>query len=188
MRFLEHPVELPKENQQEFLVRVSKDSGLYTLQDRLSLSLYAESDVQKLELRLADDLAQLQKKQPQNIVEKRLIDYEIKQKQEWLKMLQRKKITQDEFLVGSENFGTATLLVVRNAFKSIWLCILYSLFVIAACFHAMNGIYTFSISWGFTITERSRVLVRHISNAFMYLLLFLGLISIWGSYWINLRY
>ena len=100
-------------------------------------------------------------------------------------------------LLGSENekgveaicpsFGTASLLVVRNAFQSVGMCILYTIFVIAACFHAMNGVWTFAISWGITLTERSRVLVRRFSNVIMALILFLGLIAIWGTFWINLK-
>lgn len=87
----------------------------------------------------------------------------------------------------TENFGTAELLMVRDSFKSIWLCILYTLFVLAACFHAMNGLWTFAISWGITLTERSRKLTRTFSDYLMLLIVFLGLAAIWGTYWINLK-
>lgn len=93
----------------------------------------------------------------------------------------------NEVVVISHSFGTAVLMVVRDTFKSVWLCILYSFFVTAACFHACNGLWTFTISWGITLTERSRRLVRYLANAILYLLLFLGLAGIWGTYWINLK-
>ncbi|MDB6081323.1 MAG: sdhC [Chlamydiia bacterium] len=91
-----------------------------------------------------------------------------------------------EEMAVTDNFGTAVLLSVRDAFKSVWICVLYSFFVSAACFHAMNGIWTFAITWGISLTERSRIITRHISNAVMALILFLGFAAIWGTYWVNL--
>jgi succinate dehydrogenase / fumarate reductase cytochrome b subunit len=92
-----------------------------------------------------------------------------------------------EAIVQAADFGTATLFSVRDAFQSLWVCVLYTGFVLAACFHAMNGIWTFAISWGITLTERSRILARRISDAIMLLIVFLGLAAIWGTYWINLK-
>ena len=85
------------------------------------------------------------------------------------------------------DFGTATLLAVRDAFQSVWVCVLYTFFVLAACFHAMNGVWTFAISWGITLSERSRKMTRRVSDAIMLLIVFLGLAAIWGTYWINLK-
>lgn len=188
MRFLKHPKEVKQKSTQEYFVLVTNDPGLYTLKDRLDLTLYSPQGVVKMKQSLKRDLDTLHQKNPSTLIEQNQIDQAIKEKKELLHVLQKKMPKEDQILVGSSSFGTATLMVVRNAFQSIWLCILYSLFVLIACFHAMNGVYTFAISWGLTITERSRIKVRHLSNAIMYLLIFLGLSSIWGSYWINLRY
>jgi len=85
------------------------------------------------------------------------------------------------------SFGAASLLIVRDAFQSTTMCVLYTLFVLAACFHAMNGVWTFAITWGIALTERSRVLIRRFSTIVMALIIMLGLAAIWGTYWLNLK-
>jgi len=97
------------------------------------------------------------------------------------------KAAQDTLIATSENIGTSFLLVVRDTYKSILLCVLYSLFVLIAAFHGANGLWTSLITWGVTLTEHARSLFRHVSVALFVLLLFLGLSCIWGVYWINLR-
>lgn len=88
----------------------------------------------------------------------------------------------------ADNEGTALLMVVRDTYKSLWLCFAYTFFVVMAAFHSCNGLWTLAITWGITLSERSRVLVRVLCNALMALLIFFGLSCIWGVYWINLRY
>ncbi len=83
--------------------------------------------------------------------------------------------------------GTAILLVVRDTFKSIFLCSLYTIFLLATVFHASNGLWTFCISWGLALNEYSRRVVRHISNLIMFVLAFWGLAAIWLTYWVNLK-
>lgn len=80
-------------------------------------------------------------------------------------------------------FGTATLLVVRDAFLSPLKCFLYTIFVLAACFHAFNGLWTFMISWGIILKVRSQRRMSYFCTGLMGLLMFLGLSAIWGSYW-----
>jgi succinate dehydrogenase / fumarate reductase cytochrome b subunit len=88
----------------------------------------------------------------------------------------------------SPTIGTAFLLVVRDAFKSPVQSILYSIFVLAAAFHALNGFWTFLITWGVILSYRSQRAMIPVSVIGMGLLSFLGLAAIWGSYWINLRH
>jgi succinate dehydrogenase/fumarate reductase cytochrome b subunit len=85
------------------------------------------------------------------------------------------------------DMGTAMLLVVRETFKSPWQSVLYSIFVLAAAFHAFNGFWTFLITWGFLLSYRSQKAMIPFSVMGIGLLSFLGLAAIWGSYWINLR-
>lgn len=87
----------------------------------------------------------------------------------------------------SDNVGTGLLLVLRDTYKSVFLCIVYSLFVLIAAFHGSNGLWTFSITWGVALTEHARELLRKVSTLLLILLLFFGLSCIWGVYWINLR-
>ena len=97
-------------------------------------------------------------------------------------VLRDPQLQDGKVLVETDSFGTAVLLSVRDAFQSVFVCILYTIFVAAACFHAMNGVWTFAISWGVALSERSRCIVRRISNWIMYLIFFFGLMAIWGTY------
>lgn len=90
----------------------------------------------------------------------------------------------EEFLAIAETPGTAMLLMVRDAFKSVWVAALYSVFLAAAAFHAMNGFWTFLITWGAILSARSQKAMIPVSVVGMGLLLFLGLAAIWGSYWL----
>lgn len=85
-------------------------------------------------------------------------------------------------LAAAPNAGTAFLLIVRDTFKSPWMVGLYALLVAAAVFHAFNGLWTFCISWGITLTRRSQKTMRRISNVFMVLVLLFGLMATLGTY------
>lgn len=97
------------------------------------------------------------------------------------------KLKDNEVLIIAPDFGTAELLMVRETFKSPEMLILYTVLVLSACFHACNGLWTWMISWGITISEKSQKNMRLISNALMALLAFWGLAAVWGTYWINLK-
>jgi succinate dehydrogenase / fumarate reductase cytochrome b subunit len=84
--------------------------------------------------------------------------------------------------------GTAFLLMVRDTFKSPLMAILYTIFVLAAAFHAFNGFWTFLITWGVILSYRSQRAMIPYSVAGILLLSFLGLAAIWGTYWVNLRH
>jgi succinate dehydrogenase / fumarate reductase cytochrome b subunit len=79
------------------------------------------------------------------------------------------------------DFGTAELLVVRETFKMPIMIALYTIFVLAACFHAFNGLWTFMISWGVTLNSYSQRLMRGFATFLMILVAFLGLAAIWGN-------
>lgn len=94
--------------------------------------------------------------------------------------------SEDKVIAHTNNFGTAELLMVRNTFKSPLMIFLYTILVLAACFHGFNGLWTFMIKWGITLTARSQQLMRRIAVFLMCLISLLGLAAIWGTYWINL--
>jgi succinate dehydrogenase / fumarate reductase cytochrome b subunit len=83
--------------------------------------------------------------------------------------------------------GKVILLMVRETFKSPLMCILYTIFVLAAAFHAFNGFWTSLITWGVLLSYKSQKAFLPICWMGVGLLAFLGLAAIWGSYWINLR-
>ena len=104
----------------------------------------------------------------------------------FLKALKDNPVSPDESVAISPDFGTAVLLVLRSTFKIPLMLILYSLFVLTACFHAFNGLWTFLITWGVTISPKSQRLSTYLCFSLMMLVAFLGLSTIWGSYWITL--
>lgn len=87
----------------------------------------------------------------------------------------------NEVVATVPDFGTAELLVVRETFKMPLMIALYTILVLAACFHAFNGLWTFMISWGVTLNSRSQRLMRTIATTLMVLVSFLGLMAIWGN-------
>lgn len=86
-----------------------------------------------------------------------------------------------------KDFGTAELLMVREAFKSPLIMLMYTIFVLAACFHAFNGLWTFLIVWGVTLSVRIQRISLIFATCLMFFVAFLGLSTIYLTYWGNLR-
>lgn len=107
----------------------------------------------------------------------------IPQTQEWKKIQSEKPLKPGEALAEVPSFGAATYLNVRETFKSPTLVLLYSIFVIAACFHGFNGLWTFLITWGVTLSRRAQLLSRVVTTTLMGIVMTLGLVAIWGTYW-----
>lgn len=93
----------------------------------------------------------------------------------------------DEVIAFAKDFGTAELLMVREEFKDPWIMAVYTIFVLAACFHAFNGLWSFMITWGVTLSERVQGYCLWVSTALMFFIAFLGLATIYLTYWVNLR-
>jgi succinate dehydrogenase / fumarate reductase cytochrome b subunit len=184
MRFIEYPVSTKLANEQFYLVRISDDQGLTTLSNRLGVSIYSEQEikVRKLGFLLRASLGEVERGL-NNLTSKESSQEDIG----WIEALETWNLQEGEVVAVAPSFGTAVLLMVRNTFKSPVMIFLYTGLVLAACFHGFNGLWTFLISWGVTLTARSQQLMRFFSTALMVLIAFLGLAAIWGSYWINLR-
>ncbi|HSX10670.1 MAG TPA: hypothetical protein VLF94_03005 [Chlamydiales bacterium] len=93
----------------------------------------------------------------------------------------------DWVLASAPSPGKAMLLMVRETFKSFPMCVFYTIFVLAAAFHAFNGFWTSLITWGALLSYRSQRAVIPLCWVGVGVLAFLGLAAIWGSYWLNLR-
>lgn len=91
----------------------------------------------------------------------------------------------ESWTVCTPDFGTACLLLVRETFTSWYQTTLYTLFVIMSAFHAGNGLWTASITWGAAMNEQGRRLVRILSLFLITLLSAWGLSSIFGSFLLN---
>ncbi|MCH9611520.1 MAG: Succinate dehydrogenase cytochrome b558 subunit [Chlamydiales bacterium] len=79
--------------------------------------------------------------------------------------------------------GVAIFLTVRNTFKSPLMVILYTILVIAASYHAFNGLWTAMITWGIACTRRSQIRLRILTTLLMWVVMVLGLMACWGPYW-----
>lgn len=93
----------------------------------------------------------------------------------------------DKIIATAATPGKAMLLMVRETFKSPIMAILYSIFVLAAAFHAFNGFWTSLITWGAILSYRSQKAFLPICWMGVALLAFLGLAAIWGSYILNFQ-
>jgi len=209
-RFMEYPVSVNTGTESYFFVRVNMDNGLYTVASRLNVDLYDKERIEKEKMLLssrgdekalqevAESLRTEEKTdalqgvipEPFSLQKQMLLNsaqtYELKVK--WVDALEKRKINDTEVIAVSKSFGTATLLSVRDTFKSPLYVGLYTIFVLAACFHAFNGFWTFMISWGLIFKRAAQKSMATFCVALMIAIACLGLIAIWGTYWLNLKY
>lgn len=174
MRFYQYPLEAQLGSQRNYMVSVENDEGLQNLSERLDFSIFNKQKIESLSQKFAQNANSHESQK------------EIQEK-EWFKALDQKTLNDNEVMVVAKDFGTADLLMLRNTFKSPTMMIVYTIFVLASCFHGFNGLWTFLIKWGITLSERSQRLSRRFSSFLMILVAFLGLAAIWGTYWINLK-
>ncbi len=201
MRFLEYPWAVEKDGQEYYMAKVGMDAGLYTLSERLHVSLYDAKRIAQASEEKPINQASVAINQPEVSFftgpkdevfdaskEKQLqSQQDYHEWQEWIAALQRKPIDDHHVIAVANNFGAASLLLVRESFKSPIMVALYSLFVLFTCYHAFNGLWTFLITWGVTLTEKSQRLALYLSTVLMLLIAFLGVTAAVGTYWLNLR-
>ena len=210
MRFWEAPVAADTLTDQgvqtHYLIPVKKDLGLPTVAARLGVTLLdAEAIKAKKErFKQGTPVADPQGFSFQHIYtalqgifspsvppvkqELSLAVQKTQIEEKWLLSLSSVHLGKDEVLAISPSFGTAELLLVRETFKNPLMIAFYSLFVLTAVFHAFNGLWTFLITWGVTLSEKSQRASLKLAQGLMVLVAFLGLIAVWGTYLVNLRY
>lgn len=210
MRFYRYPIVVEEGAKSSYFVRVSVDPGLYTVASRLNVALYNKEEIRQLKAQMAASLPEKRaiEKEAERVLEEAPLGYKepaeheyssqegalLSQNQlnqfqeEWLKALSKRKLTSHEVIAVAHDFGTAVLLTVRDAFKSPFEASLYTVFVLAAAFHAFNGLWTFMITWGIILKMRSQKQAVNLCIGLMILIAFLGLASVWGTYWINLKH
>ena len=197
-RFLDYPEKVHVGDQTVYLIKVSMDEGLYTLADRLDVKLYDASQIAKESEPKNSEMALPKEKigwtgpvaiEYSNHKAAILHSEQSEQaKAALVEALKKEHLTSTEVIAAANNFGTASLLAVRNTFKNPIYIGLYTIFVLAACFHACNGFWTFLITWGWILKMAAQRAWVTVSVVLMAVLLFLGLVAIWGTYWINLRF
>ena len=193
-RFLKYPVSITQGKKAAHFVKLTMDEGLYTLADRLSFRLYDASSIAKQKgtfsswpsspwVNSANEVEFDWKKQ-------RLTEREEQKQwkyQQW-QALESFSLKPMQVIAETDSFGTATLLTVRDTFKSPYYLAFYTLFVASACFHALHGFWTFLLTWGLVVKRASQRCMLSLTTLIMTLLLFLGFSSIFGSFWLNFRH
>lgn len=197
MRFLEQPKEASFNNQKQYIQKITFDEGLYTLGPRLGVNFYSLKEIKALKESQQEPAQSLPEVSLQQGMEPTVYEADKEatlsvlqlegEKQRWLHTLESFSLNEQQVLAACPAPGTAILLMVRDTFKNPWMVGLYTLFVLAAVFHAANGLWTALITWGILLSYRSQKAFLPVSYLFMALLGFLGLAAIWGSYWLNLR-
>lgn len=187
MRVMRYPETVRYSTHNQYAVRVFPDPGLMRVAPRLRSTVVSENSKPLLitENAKRESVARtlLQRAEPPYKIQRIM---ELRDTQATKERLRNWDVSQSSCVVVAPDFGTAALFVVRDTMRRPWICVLYTLFVLAACFHAANGLWTFAISWGFSIKERGRQYVRYISYFLLLALAGCGLASIWLTYWYNL--
>ena len=183
MRFIQKPTPLDTTPETKYVVTVTADPGLLSLEPQLKLMLITPhtlpdilSTMQQSELALAIP--------PISEIDRAYYQERLATQRASLAALHP---TEEQWGVVTQDFGTAMLLVVRDNFKIPWVCVLYTIFTLAACFHAGFGLWTFAISWGISLNELGRQAVGVISYFLAFALAVGGLACIWMTYWVTLK-
>ena len=163
MRFLNYPTTADLDGKTLYVNRVESDDGLHPLAAKFGFKIYSKPQA-------LEEVKRAEKKGEELF---------------FASALQNWPLNENQLLAVSPSFGVAELLLVRDTFKNPEMILLYTGLVLAACFHAFNGLWTFMISWGITLTARSQSLMRMAASALMAIVAFLGLAAIWGSYLFN---
>ncbi len=199
-RFLEYPDAVNEGSlHPKYLVTITMDPGLYTVTQRLNVELIGPKTQEEMKTgqnqsrqaldRAAEDIrgqASTRFSQQESIILQTAQNYE--EEENLTKAITKRRIDQKEVIAVAPSFGTASLLAVRNTFKSwVWVGI-YTVFVLSACFHAFNGLWTSMLTWGWVIKSTAQTGARKVAIAIMIVISFLGLASIWGTYFLNLKH
>ncbi|NGX37047.1 MAG: Succinate dehydrogenase cytochrome b558 subunit [Chlamydiae bacterium] len=201
-RFLEYPesVNVGTPNP-TYYVKVSLDPGLYTVAQRLDVKLYdmkaldqmrQEGKESRSDAALFSAAKDLREKEdvrysPQDAVILQTAQSH-QEKQKFVNALTSVHLKRGEVAVAAPTFGTATLLSVRDTFKSpVWVAV-YSVFVLSAAFHAFNGLWTSMLTWGWMIRAAAQTGARRVTVVLMIAIAALGLIAVWGTYFLNLKH
>ncbi len=198
-RFIDYPDSINTAGKQTYFAVLDFDQGLHTVAHRVGATLYDKARINNEALAFKREGAhvaileaarEIQKDSTVYQEQEGLILVAVEEYQEqkvFVETLQNQKLKENQVVATSSSFGTATLLLVRDAFKSPIYVGLYTIFVLAACFHAFNGFWTFLITWGVILNMRSQKKMVNVAIGLMAAITFLGLISIWGTYWMNLK-
>ena len=207
--FIEYPEKIPVGKEIHYGVEVSVDDGLYTVADRLGVELYDNAALAREKATIYRNGKPTQVQAAEKIRSEQEVDLwtgpvaqeyssqkanvfnsaqNYQEKAAYTAALGKIHLSPGHVLAVTKDFGTASLLGVRNTFKNPLYIGFYTIFVLAACFHACNGFWTFLLTWGWILKISAQRAWTTVATVMMVALIFLGLAAVWGTYWINLRY
>lgn len=200
-RFLEYPHTVNSGATPTYFARVNMDSGLYTVADRLGVKLYDPDALCSMQKELGQSSSEMALTAAAEEIRERGDSSEYsqqdalilqsaesyKEKRNLYEGLSSIRLKQNQVVVASSSFGTTSLFTVRDTFKNPWWVALYTVFVLAAVFHAFNGLWTCMLTWGWMIRYGAQKGALKFCIGLMLLLGFLGLAAVWGTYYVNLR-
>ncbi len=158
-RFVRYPIALHRGKESLYFSKLGKDEKLPLLAQTLGVQIY--------------DLEQVRQVQKEG------------EGGAFARALTKRTLGDGHVIAVSPDFGTAALLNVRDVFKSPLYVALYSIFVLATCFHAGHGFWTFLITWGVILKQTAQDRLYPVALAVGALLAALGLIAIWGTFWVT---
>jgi len=176
MRFLHNPPVAHRGIETSYLTRLNSDPSLYAMADKLDLTIYTQKKLKEKSAQLKVLENQLEAKESIALAD------EVQEDKEWLHAASKRSLGPGQVIVDAPNAGTAFLLVVLQTFKSPLMVLLYSILVVASCYHAFNGLWTLMITWGVTVTRHSQARMRQLTLLLMAITTFLGLLAIWGTF------
>ncbi|MCL7748051.1 MULTISPECIES: succinate dehydrogenase cytochrome b558 subunit [Halalkalibacter] len=68
--------------------------------------------------------------------------------------------------------------MMANIFSNPFMIVFYIVGVIAATFHFANGLWSFAVSWGITVTPRSQQIATYVTMGIFFALTFVGIRAI----------
>ncbi|GAE34893.1 succinate dehydrogenase cytochrome b558 subunit [Halalkalibacter akibai] len=68
--------------------------------------------------------------------------------------------------------------MMANIFSNPFMIVFYIVGVIAATFHFANGLWSFAVSWGITVTPRSQQIATYVTLGIFFVLTFIGIRAI----------
>jgi succinate dehydrogenase / fumarate reductase cytochrome b subunit len=180
MRFYKYPISAKVGSETFYMVPIGMDPGIKTVAERLNVQLFDGEKI-KTQKELIAQIPKLPGGQEELLLQKK------EQEEEFLQALEDRPISKDEAIAVAPDFGTASLMIVRETFKWPLMIAIYTVFVLSAVYHGFNGLWTFLITWGISLTERAQRGLRVLCYALMLIVGFFGLSAIWLTYWVTLR-
>lgn len=197
MRFIMYPVKKQMTGYSESFGRYDVDANLYKVATQLGVSVYGASAIneEKQKLSSLKNKMSLVDKRREELFGKEEYDKEkeeiyqniaaFQDQEKLVAGLTHFELAKDQVIIASKKSADLILLNVRQAFQSVWMCALYTVFVLAAVIHGCNGFWTFCITWGLLLSRKSQNSWVHFSYGLAFVLVALGMLSIWGSYFFN---